>query len=169
MGKAFQRQLREETYVDEVHAGANLSTVHALQDWRDALKLQASSIKPEWDEAKRQARDTRRVKRIMDDLVSTSKWVPKEGQDAFHQAQAERDKAQAVHHQLMSESVQTSADQGMALLEQQLSKAKEEVEHLKILGATPQMVSCNATLQAELQKACEEVNTLKATSPDTTM
>ncbi len=70
---------------------------------------------------------------------------------------------------MMSESVEAEADQGVQQLQQQLSRAQNEVERLQTQGGKPSKGMRELNLQDELQKVQTKLGALKAASPNTDM
>ncbi len=102
--KALQRLHREEAHVDEVHVGAILVTVHALQTRRDELKKEVAELNQNQVTWRKQLKDTWKATVVHEDHAFAGEQKLEKTRDALHRAQAERDEGQAVYQKALSES-----------------------------------------------------------------
>lgn len=88
---------REENYVDEVHAGAILATVYALQARWYEMKKEVAELN--WHRATRrkQFKEARTATTVQEDHAMATEEDLQKARDALHQAQEERDEARAVY------------------------------------------------------------------------
>ncbi len=164
--EALKHLQEEETHMDEVHAGAILATIHALQNRWDELRKEVVEMKQHRTSGHKQLREARKETKDQTVCADAAEADLQRVRDALHQAEEERDEAQAAHQKALIKSTQTLADQGIQLLRQELDAAQKELEHLRSWGGVSTPAANAAKLQSQLQEAQAALAAQQAVSPD---